>query len=289
MVGIFFFSKVKVLKKPPVSIEIISNKTPLPQSGKVAIKKHLSNSGKYAANLMSQHRQNQQSIKSLVFDELKPKYNFKQDTSISSNSPLLGNEDTYDVSPLRDNPNSSWGSGSGTFARVKDYLLFKKIYEHVDNSLFFPSLFLRENIQGVTNARFVLNATGSCDWEKTKIYGTNAFMQLYVLSVLKTVCKQSFKAFIKNRIETNVDLSFHFEITEHSDKNLIDQNKYIIGNSLLFYRSSYKSIMEWEFGPFKGIFPVPAVYLNLPWIQENWEKIMYNKDPISEFKKEFGS
>jgi hypothetical protein len=57
----------------------------------------------------------------------------------------------------------------------------------------------------------------------------------------------------------------------------------------MFYRNAVKSLMQWEFGPFQGVFPVPAVYLNLPWIQENWDKLINHKDPISEFKREFGS
>lgn len=167
-------------------------------------------------------------------------------------------------------------------------IYYKKVYDSVDGSLFFPSFFVRKNIQGVTNARLVLNTQGTCDWEKTKIYGNDAFMQIYILSVLKKACAQSFKSFIKNRVVTNIDLSFQFAITEATTDAQADENKFIVGNALMFYRNSYKSVMQWEFGPFQGIFPVPAVYLNLPWIQENWEKIMNNKDPISEFKKEFG-
>lgn len=225
-----------------------------------------------------------------ALDKFKPKLDF----SVSSNSGLnvdqglLSNGDTFDVSPYNDNPNASWGSGSASFGRARDYLLYKKVYESVDGSLFFPSFFVRRNIQGVTNARLVLNVQGRCDWEKTKIYGNDTFMQIYILSVLKKACAQSFKSFIKDRIVTNIDLSFQFAITEATTDAEADENRFIVGNALMFYRNSYKSVMQWEFGPFQGIFPVPAVYLNLPWIQENWDKIMNHKDPISEFKKEFG-
>lgn len=197
--------------------------------------------------------------------------------------------DTYSDSPNVDNVDTAWGVGGGTFERAKDYLLMKKIYEYVDNALFFPSFFHRNNIQGVINARLVINFEGKCDWSKIKFYGEQPYMKLFVLSVLKSACRQNFKPFLKNRLLTNVDLSFQFELTEPTNSQIIEKNKYIVGNSLMFYRNSYKSIMEWEFGPFQGIFPVPAIYLNIPWIQENWEKIMYSKDPISEFKKEFGS
>jgi hypothetical protein len=46
--------------------------------------------------------------------------------------------------------------------------------------------------------------------------------------------------------------------------------------------------MEWEFGPLKGLLPIPAVYLNFPWIFENYDRLILKKDPIKEFEKEFG-
>lgn len=197
--------------------------------------------------------------------------------------------DNYNNSPSVDNVDAAWGVGAGTFERAKDYILMKKIYEHVDNALFFPSFFHRNNIEGAINARLVIDFEGKCDWSKIKFYGEQPYMKLFVLSVLKSACRQNFKPFLKQRLLTVVDLSFQFELTEPTNSQRIEKNKYIVGNTLMFYRNSYKSIMEWEFGPFQGIFPVPAIYLNIPWIQENWDKIMYSKDPITEFKKEFGS
>ena len=46
--------------------------------------------------------------------------------------------------------------------------------------------------------------------------------------------------------------------------------------------------MEWELGTFHGMFPIPMIYLNIPWLQENWDRLVHEKDPLSEFKKEFG-
>lgn len=113
-------------------------------------------------------------------------------------------------------------------------------------------------------------------------------MRLYVLSVLKKTCEQNFKPYLKERLVTVVDLSFMFEFGEMANSELKNENTFIIGNALHFYRSQVQSSLEWELGPFKGMFPLPAVYMNLPWIQENWDRIVRHKNPEDFFKKEFG-
>lgn len=231
--------------------------------------------------------------RSLALRALSPQLNFgTKNLGVSDKKTMPGSlsihDDTFEGSPNSDDPLKAWGSGGGSFGRIKDYLLYKKIHDQIDGILFFPSFFNRHKIQGVSNARLVLNEEGNCNWQHTDIQGTNAYIQLYVLSVLKKTCEQNYKRYMGNRSLTNIDLSFQFALTEDLDKEYRDKNQYIVGNTLLFYRNSVKSLFEWEFGPFQGVFPIPAIYLNIGWIKENWEKIMESKDPISVFKKEFG-
>lgn len=197
-------------------------------------------------------------------------------------------EDSYSISPNKDDINLAWGIGGGTFERVKDYTLYKKIYNTVEGILFFPSFFKRQKISGTVNARLVLNEQGTCNWYDTKIHEADFHMRLYVLSVLKKTCEQNFKPYLKERLVTVVDLSFMFEFGEVANSELKNENTFIIGNALHFYRSQVQSSLEWELGPFKGMFPLPAVYMNLPWIQENWDRIVRHKNPEDFFKKEFG-
>lgn len=196
--------------------------------------------------------------------------------------------DTYLRDRTSDNPNAPWGQGSETFERIEDYSLFKAIYDRVDSSLSYPGILARHKISGTVNARFVLGKTGECDWKYTQIKGREPYLQLYVLDLLKRVCDESFKRYIKKREVTNVDLSFQFAITENGDKEIAKEHQALIGNTMAFYRFSHQSVLEWELGPFKGLFPIPAVYLNIPWIQENWDRLNNGKDALKEFKKEFG-
>jgi len=196
--------------------------------------------------------------------------------------------DTFLADRKNDNPNAPWGQGAETFERIEDFTLFKAIYDRVDSSLSYPSVLSRHKIQGTVNTRFVLNQLGECDWKYTQIKGKEPYLQLYVLDLLKRVCDENFKRYVRDRVVTNVDISFQFAISENGDESYAKEHQALIGNTMAFYRNSHQSVLEWELGPFKGMFPVPAVYLNIPWIQENWERLYNGKDALKEFKKEFG-
>lgn len=198
------------------------------------------------------------------------------------------NGDTYLQNPTQDNPNAPWGSGSQTFGRIVDYNLYRMLYNQIDGALFYPGVLSRHKIKGTVNARIVIAESGDCNWQKTQIRGEDPYLSLYVLDVLKNVCHANFKAYLGQKTLANADLSFRFDINENDEKDRSDKEKLIIGNTLLFYRNSHQSIAEWELGPFHGLFPIPAVYLNIPWIQENWDELVHKKEPLDDFKKEFG-
>ncbi len=206
---------------------------------------------------------------------------------INSNGTYAGG-DSYLKDRKNDNPLAPWGQGSETFERIEDYSLFKFLFNKVDANLSYPGVLARHKIQGTVNARFVLNAEGSCDWSYTHISNGDPYLQLYVLDLLKRTCAENFKRYTKDRKITNVDMSFQFAISESGDEEYQKKNQILVGNTMTFYRNSHQSVLEWELGPFKGMFPVPAVYLNIPWIQENWERLTKGKEPLKEFKKRFG-
>jgi hypothetical protein len=216
-----------------------------------------------------------------------PEYRFEP--SARGVSPFSDGKDTYSTNPLRDDPRSEWGAGSSSFERIQDYNLYRVLFAQVDGSLSYPGVLARHQIKGVVNARIVFNEQGACDWPLTKIQGHDPYLSLYILNVLKNVCQMNYKPYLKNRQISNADMSFQFDINENNDPERIAKQNVIIGNTLLFYRNSHQSVTEWEIGPFRGQFPVPVIYMNLPWIQEHWDSLMHNKDPLREFKKEFGA
>jgi hypothetical protein len=270
LVAILFFKKSveKKSEEAPIAIEIRN----LPTGS-------LRGSGLGQAHNASPFfsHQNQKTYFGTSFDKLNEK---------AKDGLLAG--DTYLRDRIRDNPNAPWGQGAETFERIEDYSLFKTLFTKIDSGLSYPGVLARHKIQGTVNTRFVLNHLGECDWQYTQILGNDPYLRLYILDVLKRICSENFKRYTRKREATNVDLSFQFAISENGDKEYEREHQAIVGNTMMFYRNSQQSVMEWELGPFRGMFPVPAIYLNMPWIQENWERLYNDKDPLKEFKKQFG-
>lgn len=175
---------------------------------------------------------------------------------------------------------AEWGEGAETFERVQDYRFMRHLYDQVDGHLFYPGVFARHQVSGTINARLVFDKEGHCDFHKTRIFGTEKNLQVFVLDVLKKTCRQTYLNLLGGRELTIADLSFQFEITEHDDETLKAKKKFVIGNALAFYRNAHQSRAEWHLGPFKGMFPLPMINLDFIWIQEHWEQLMGATDAI---------
>ncbi len=187
---------------------------------------------------------------------------------------------------LTDNVKSNWGSGSGDFSRIGQLSLMMKIHRQMENLLYYPSVLAYHQVEGNVNARLVLNEKGSCDWNQTSISSDSAYLKIFVLDLMKTLCKNNWGRELSGRKLTNVDFSFQFAITEHDDWKFKEEQNRIVGNVLLFYTNAQHSVAEWNVGPFKGMFPIPVISLDFQWLQENWEKVIEGKDPYREFKRE---
>ena len=187
--------------------------------------------------------------------------------------------------PGNDDPRAPWGSGGADFKRIEDYRLMTVIREQVDGLLFYPGVLAREKISGTVNARLVLNREGACDWPLTTITSSEAHLKIYILQLLKKLCRFDYGKFVRGRETTNVDLSFLFEITEGDARRGLATQEKTVGNVLLFYRGSQQSVAEWRIGPLRGVFPLPYVGLDFIWLKENWEKVVEGKDPLDEFRE----
>lgn len=212
--------------------------------------------------------------------------NFGLNFSLASKANLSASgswrEGAYNKS---DDPNVAWGAGGGTFERIQDWRLMKHIHDRVDGLLFYPGVLARRKMTGVVNTRLVINKLGSCEWPLTKIEAANPYFRVYTLHLLKKLCSENFKNVLDDRQLSNVDMTFHFELTE--GKRTIDEiadRQYVLGNVLSFYRNTQDSIAEWHLGPFTGVFPIPLVNLDFEWIFENFDKYVNNKDPLGDYR-----
>ena len=186
-----------------------------------------------------------------------------------------------------DSSTAAWGSGAFEFRRVEDYGFMHRIFERTNDALFYPSVLAAHQISGTVTSRLVFNGSGACDWSQTTIQSSQPHLRVYILSVLKGVCRQNYSQFLRGRSTVVVDLFFEFSITEHDDKQIATDRQKVMGNVLAFYRNSQHSIGEWHLGPFKGMFPVPMVSVDFGWLTENWDKVINNKNALKEADKDF--
>ncbi len=181
-----------------------------------------------------------------------------------------------------DDPSSEWGDGAREFGRVKEFVLVDKVYTKINNKLYYPGVLAYHKIEGVVNARLTLNQIGECVWNDMKVNSSNAYLRVYILSLLKDFCTWKFEE--QSLANLNIfDLSFQFKITE-TTLDLKKTKEAIVGNVLSFYRNVGHSNLEWNLGPIKGMFPIPWVAVNFGWIEENWDKIINHKDPMELYK-----
>jgi hypothetical protein len=209
--------------------------------------------------------------------------------SIHSLAPQFQGSDTASKTgeegdSLVDDIAAPWGSGGREFKRIMEYSLMNRIQSQTENLLYYPAVLAAHGIEGNVNVRLVLNKEGQCDWPKTEITSASPYLRVFVLDLMKSVCKQSYLREVRGRKLTLVDFSFQFAITENNAESVKKEKSKVLGNVLLFYRNSQKSIAQWHLGPFTGIFPLPLVNLDFPWLKEHWETYVEKKDPLAEFK-----
>jgi len=157
--------------------------------------------------------------------------------------------------------------------------------EKVDNLLFYPSILARHGVNGTVNSRIVLDRDGTCNWSLTKIESADPHLRIFILHLLKKVCDENYKKYIGQRVQTNLDMSFAFSISEKpTTDELVRQNQKILGNVLLFFRNSHQSVAEWHLGPFAGMFPIPIINVDFEWLFENFDRYVDHKDPLKEFR-----
>lgn len=177
---------------------------------------------------------------------------------------------------------SAWGSHSGSRENWENILFYKTIYEKIESGLFYPKAFARHRIEGHIQARLTFDPVAGCLWKKATISEGNPHLRVFVLDLLRRACNDETVHRLRPLRVTTADMSFEFAIGEPSAKrdHEDETRKHgprMIGNVLLFQAHSVKSALTWELGPFTGTFPLPFIYVNFPWLQENWDKIVNGK------------
>lgn len=183
-------------------------------------------------------------------------------------------------------PEESWGSHGADFAQYAEHIgHLDQLRQEIEQMLFYPGVLSRRRIKGVINARLTFAEGSRCAFKKTRVEGAEPYLRVYVLAVIDKVCGLSFVSRLGFREGQKVDLSFNFYISENPvSREQDEQQSRIAGNVLTFQRGFTESSLEWELGPIRGVWFAPMVFLNVPWVVENWETYVDKKDPLRDFR-----
>jgi hypothetical protein len=183
-------------------------------------------------------------------------------------------------------PEEAWGAHGADFSQYAEHIgHLDQLRQEIEHMLFYPSVLSRRRIKGVINARITFAGGSRCAFKKTRVEGAEPYLRVYVLALIDKVCRLSFVARMGLREGQKVDLSFNFYISENQvSREQDEQQSRITGNVLTFQRGFTESSLEWELGPIRGVWFAPMVFLNVPWVVENWETYVDKKDPLRDFR-----
>lgn len=178
-----------------------------------------------------------------------------------------------------------WGSEQGDARQIVHALRFDQLMKEIDQMLHYPSVLGSRGISGVVNVRLIFDGASGCAWNKLKIYTGHAYLKTYVLAVLKKFCDlDTIRTFGYHEGQA-VDLSFAFLFTDElTQAAALEGPGRVTGNVLLFTRTFPRPKLEYQLGPIRGLWFVPAVSLDWPWVVEHWEQWVDGKDPLKDFK-----
>lgn len=179
-----------------------------------------------------------------------------------------------------------WGYKGGDFSEIKNYLAYERLFTDINGLLGYPFIFRERDIYGAVSARLAFTEKSECDWKKIKISSHQKYLRVYILTLLKKLCSLEVVKSLRAGKQNTIDLNFNFELHEKLEPRQAQQAKQqIIGNVLMFHRAHVKSSLEYKVGPFRGLWFVPAVNLDIPWIIEKWDHYVNGVDPMAAFKE----
>lgn len=179
-----------------------------------------------------------------------------------------------------------WGVRGGEFKQVEHYVKYRRLFEEINNLLFYPGPLANHDIGGTVNVRLTFDSRSHCDWSRSRVGGAHPYLRFYVTALIKKLCAFETIEHMSFKEKQFVDLSFAFVIVSFGEVFAAQEKKQgIVSNVLMFYRSVEHSPLEYRIGPLRGYLFAPVVALDFPWIFENWDKYVNGKDPFRDFKE----
>lgn len=177
----------------------------------------------------------------------------------------------------------------------KNFAALKYFYDRIGAILTYPDEFRRSGYQGVVSGALYIEKNGDIRWNKDDFVSSNRFLRVHALRTLRRLQKETIpdtylrSLFADGAKRIEVFLNFDFSFSENENPAVLGSKNYVAENSFFFFRHHYRSKLQWELGPFEGIFPVPSVGFNPLWIYEKVHAALSKKpklDPLARYKED---
>lgn len=169
---------------------------------------------------------------------------------------------------------------------VKSSVLFRNIHKRIDTHLVYPSELRHEKIIGAVLANFLLSKHSKIIPERTKIESNSRYLSVLVARTLRKAFKDPIHNFDKfTDHDFMTECVFKFEVTEHNDSQSKQEQPWLVGNQLVFYRRFQQTAGEWQAGPLKGF--GPFLGLDILWFPTKIKETLSQKvsfDPLQSYR-----
>jgi hypothetical protein len=185
-------------------------------------------------------------------------------------------------------PGKGYGGGGGTRAATnKNYSLYQYLYQRIEAQLTYPSEIREAGHSGTVVARLNFDVDGRYSREQSVYSSSNAYLRVHVIRLVRKALEEAVPGNL-NRLRRPflLNCSFRFAISQHADQKVNDSQKLIVGAHLYFFRSFYKSKLEWELGPLRGL-GIFAGGLDPLWFLRKGEELLSDKskfDPLQKYR-----
>ncbi len=178
-----------------------------------------------------------------------------------------------------------WGSGGGNFQEVEHFPEYDRLRTEIRGLLFYPPVLRRRGILGTVNVRMAFTSESRCDWRRIQVLAHERHLAVYVIALLKKLCHLTVIESLKADEHKVIDVSFSFDVVnEATPPDLQKDDDWIVGNVIAFRRTTPKSLLEYQVGPIHGLWFVPAIAFDIPWIIEKWDYYVNGVDPMDAFR-----
>lgn len=180
--------------------------------------------------------------------------------------------------------NEHWGVRGGSLKEAEHYISYYLLQREIQGTLSYPAAMGVRDISGTISARITFNEGSKCDKKRSWARGHHHYLRFYVMALIHKVCGLGNIEHMHFQENQFVDMNFIFLIAEGKDIEVLEKRDNVTGNVLTFQRIYPKAWYEWQLGPFRGVYGVPFVFLDYPWVLDKWEKWVEGHDPLDSFR-----